>query len=79
MLSTPTNPDAANREPVKTSDPPGYPDQRVSVEDFDQIRRFIAEHPNQGSEGVSTALDLPPRPESTATVSQTVSVASRPS
>lgn len=59
MLSTPTDPDTAKRELVRTYDPPGYADPWECVEDFDRVQRYTAEHPNQGSQAVSTALDLP--------------------
>lgn len=59
MLDTPTDTAAAKRALVRTYQPPGYADPWECIQDYERVQRYHAEHPNKGSQAVSTALDLP--------------------
>ncbi|WP_011322698.1 hypothetical protein [Natronomonas pharaonis] len=59
MLSNSVDTDTAKRSLVETYDPPNYDDPWDAVEDYERVQRYTAKHPQQGSQAVSTAVDLP--------------------
>jgi hypothetical protein len=59
MLSNPTDRQTAAQELVRTYSPPSYADPWECIQDYERVQRYTAEHPNQGSQAVSTAVDLP--------------------
>lgn len=44
---------------AQTYNPPGYPDPIDCVTDYHRVMRHASMHPNQGSQAVSTRLELP--------------------
>lgn len=59
MLADPTDTDAAKKALVRTYDPPGYADPWDCVQDYDRVQRAAADHPNKGSQALSTVVELP--------------------
>lgn len=59
MLADPTERDTTVRELARTYNPPGYADPYDCVQDYRRVQRYTAEHPRQGSQAVSSAVNLP--------------------
>ncbi|CAI50771.1 uncharacterized protein NP_5360A [Natronomonas pharaonis DSM 2160] len=59
MLPSPVDATTAKRKLVDTYDNPSYEDPWDAVEDYEHVQRYTAAHPQQGSQAVSTATDLP--------------------
>lgn len=59
MLADPTERQTVVRELARTYNPPGYADPWACVQDYRRVQRYCANHPNKGSQAVSSAVNLP--------------------
>lgn len=59
MLADPTATDEAKRELARTYKPPGYNDPWNAIQDYERVIAYSADHPNKGSQAVSSAINLP--------------------
>lgn len=59
MLADPTATDEAKRELARTYNPPGYNDPWDAIKDYNRVIAYHADHPNKGSQAVSSAVNLP--------------------
>jgi hypothetical protein len=59
MLADPTDTDAVKKALVRTYNPPAYADPWDCIEDYERVQRAAAEHPNKGSQALSSVVDLP--------------------
>ncbi|WP_336135550.1 hypothetical protein [Natronomonas amylolytica] len=59
MLADPTDSTGAKKALVRTYDPPGYADPWDCVQDYERVQRAAAEHPNKGSQALSSVVELP--------------------
>ena len=59
MLADPTASSEAKRELARTYNTPGYTDPWECVQDYQRVKRYCADHPQQKSQAVSSALNLP--------------------
>jgi hypothetical protein len=59
VLADPTDTDAATKALVRTYNPPGYADPWDCIEDYERAQRAAGEHPNKGSQALSSVVDLP--------------------
>lgn len=59
MLADPTERDIVVRELARIYNTPGYADPWECIRDYQRVQRYCADHPQQKSQAVSSALNLP--------------------